>query len=167
GAKNLFGGSVWVGAESDGGAARNVELIATGDLKFSKAITLTGSLIAKSGGSITQDAAFDVTGATTLSATGAITLDQQNKFTTIDILGAESAVIHNEQDLSLGVVESVDQLTLDVTGDLGQTAALILNELTLAVTGETALVLPGNSVATLSGKVVSGEVSSIGDMQLG
>lgn len=118
-------------------------------------------------GSISQVEALDVTGATTLSAAGTITLYHENEFTTINISKAESAEIHNEKNLTLGTIENVDQLTLNVSGDLGQSEALTLDKLILAVTGKTSLAKSGNRITEMSGSVADGELSSTGSLRIG
>lgn len=166
---NLFGGSVWVGG-TGGGEVGNVELVAAQNLQLGNSadeMSVTGTLIARVGGNITQAGVLGVTGVTTLSAGGNITLTENNEFTSIGISRAQSAEIHNQKNLQLGTIQNVGPLTLNVTGDLTQTAALNLDELILAVTGITSLTQPANSVGVLAGTVASGEVISTGNLQLG
>ncbi|MCR6653742.1 MAG: filamentous hemagglutinin N-terminal domain-containing protein [Cellvibrionaceae bacterium] len=165
---NIFVGSVWVGG-TGGGDVQDVDLAAQ-NLRLGNSaddMTVTGTFNARAGGNITQAGILAVTGTTTLSAGGSITLTQNNEFSSIGISQAQSAEIHNQQNLGLGSIGNVGQLTLDVTGNLSQSAALTLDELILAVTGETLLTQQENRIAALSGTVVSGEINSAGDMQLG
>jgi filamentous hemagglutinin family protein len=162
---NVFTGAVWMGGTN----AQNADLYSAQDLILGgdETMALAGTLSARAGGNLGQVGAIAITGATTVSAGGNITLDAANRFSSLAIAGAESAVIRNNQNLSLGAAQNLASLDLSVAGNLSQSAALNLNELILAVTGVTTLAQNTNSIANLSGSAASGEIATTGSLLLG
>jgi|GEM_PF-6201755 len=166
-AQNNFTGAVTVGGTS----VQGVDLFSIENLILGGGSA--SSLVAESGGSLTQEGILSVTGAAIFSAGENLTLNQENSFSSVAIEAAKTAEIHNKGDLKLGDVQVAETLTLNVSdGGLFQEGTeLKASELTLKVADAVDLKnvdlrRDDGSVGALSGSVASGSIAATGAVLL-
>ena len=105
-------------------SANNVTLNDTSALTLA-ASTISGNLIATTGGDITDSGTISVAGITTLSAAGHdITLDDNNDFNSLGITAAKNASINDINALVLNACSITGTLTVSTKGDITQSAPL-------------------------------------------
>ncbi|MFM7540900.1 MAG: beta strand repeat-containing protein [Planctomycetota bacterium] len=116
-AGNAFTGSVGL---TVGGASPNGNAVVTDStaLDFG-ATTVSGTLLATSGGAVTQSGAVAVTGNTTLVANGFdINLPLANNFSSVGFGGADDVSITDSTGISLNTGSITGALAVNATGDI-------------------------------------------------